>query len=239
MFDELVESSAVRKKTHTGWAVIVTTVIQVLILVILILIPLIYTQALPKALLATMITAPPPPPPPPPPPAEAPKVIKQPPRLIQQGVLTAPHAIPKQVAVFKEEALPPEPPPAASDLLGGGGDILGGLGAAATGVAPPPPPKAPTRVKVGGSVQEAMIIDRPSPPYPPLARQARIQGNVVLHAIIDKDGNVTQLEVVSGHPLLVQAALAAVKQWRYHPTVLNGEPVEVETQITVSFVLGG
>jgi len=238
MFDELVESSAVRKKTHTGWAVIVTTVIQVLILVILILIPLIYTQALPKALLATMITAPPPPPPPPPPPAEAPKVIKQPPRLIQQGVLTAPHAIPKQVAVFKEEALPPEPPPAAADLLGGGGDILAGLGAAATGVAPPPP-KAPTRVKVGGSVQEAMIIDRPSPPYPPLARQARIQGNVVLHAIIDKDGNVTQLEVVSGHPLLVQAALAAVKQWRYHPTVLNGEPVEVETQITVSFVLGG
>src|SRR4029077_12699719 len=98
------ESSAVRKKTNTGWAVILSTLVQIGILVVLILIPLIYTQALPKALLATMITAPPPPPPPPPPPAEAPKVIKQPPRLIQQGVLTAPKAIPKQVAVFKEEA---------------------------------------------------------------------------------------------------------------------------------------
>jgi protein TonB len=240
MFDELVESSAVRKKTNTGWAVILSTCVQMGILVVLILIPLIYTQALPKAFLATMLTAPPPPPPPPPPPAEAPKVIKQPPRLIQQGVLTAPHAIPKQVAIFKEEALPPEPPPAAAGLLGGlGGDILGGLGAGSSGAAPPPPPKTPTRIKLGGSVQEAKIVARPSPIYPPLAKQARIQGSVVLHAIIDKDGTVTQLEVISGHPLLVQSALAAVKQWRYQPTQLNGEPVEVDTQITVNFVLGG
>ena len=238
MFDELVESSAVRKKTNTGWAVTLSLFFQVGVLVVLILIPLIYTQALPKAFLATMLTAPPPPPPPPPPPAEAPKVIKQPPRLIQQGVLTAPHAIPKQVAIFKEEALPPEPPPASTNLLGGfGGDILGGLGAGSSGA--PPPPKQPTRIKLGGNVQEAKILARPNPVYPPLAKQARIQGSVVLHAIIDKDGTVTQLEVISGHPLLVQSALAAVKQWRYQPTQLNGEPVEVDTQITVSFVLGG
>ena len=154
--------------------------------------------------------------------------------------MTQPHAIPKQVAIFKEEALPPEPPAASEGLLGGlGGDILGGLGAGATGVAPPPPPKVTQRIKLGGSVQEAKILNRPSPTYPPLARQARIQGSVVLHAIIDKDGNVTQLEVISGHPLLVQSALQAVKQWRYQPTQLNGESVEVDTTITVNFVLGG
>jgi periplasmic protein TonB len=242
MFDELVESSVVRKKTNKGWAVILSTIVQLGILIVLILIPLIYTQALPKAMLATMITAPPPPPPPPPPPAaEAPKIVRQPPRLITQGKLMQPHAIPKQVAVFKEEALPPEPPAAAEGLLGGlgSGDILGGLGNVASGVAPPPAPKTPTRIKLGGSVQEAKIISRPAPSYPALAKQARIQGAVVLHAIIDKDGNVTQLEVVSGHPLLVQAALQAVKQWRYQPTQLNGEPVEVDTTITVNFVLGG
>jgi protein TonB len=142
--------------------------------------------------------------------------------------------------VFKEEALPPEPPPSSAGVLGGlGGDLLSGLGSASTGAPPPPVPKGPTRIKLGGNVQEAKIVARPQPVYPPLAKQARIQGNVVLHAIIDKDGTVTQLEVISGHPLLVQAALAAVKQWRYQPTQLNGEPVEVDTQITVSFVLGG
>ena len=96
-----------------------------------------------------------------------------------------------------------------------------------------------TRIKLGGQVQAAKSWHQPQPVYPPLARQARIQGKVVLHAIIDKDGRVSQLEVVSGHPLLVQAALDAVKQWRYQPTMLNGEPVEVDTTITVNFVLGG
>jgi protein TonB len=122
----------------------------------------------------------------------------------------------------------------------GGGDILGGLGGGSSaGAPPPPPPKAPARIKLGGQVQAAKIVAQPQPLYPALARQARIQGNVVLHAIIDKDGRVGQLEVVSGHPLLVQAALDAVKQWRYQPTQLNGDPVEVDTTITVSFVLGG
>jgi protein TonB len=88
-------------------------------------------------------------------------------------------------------------------------------------------------------VQEAKVIARPNPLYPPLARQARIQGKVTLHAIIDKDGRVSQLEVVSGHPLLVKAALDAVQNWRYQPTILNGEPVEVDTTIDVNFVLGG
>jgi protein TonB len=102
-----------------------------------------------------------------------------------------------------------------------------------------PKPAAPQRIKQGGNVTAASIITQTRPLYPALARQARIQGNVVLHAIIDKDGKVAQLEVISGHPLLVQSALDAVKQWRYKPTLLNGDPVEVDTTITVTFTMGG
>jgi protein TonB len=241
MFDELVESSVVKKKTNTGWAVIVSTAVQVCVLVVLILIPLIYTQALPKAMLTTLLIAPPPPPPPPPPPAEAPKVIKPVARLIQQGKLMQPRAIPKEVAVFKEAELPPEAPVNAGGVLGGVDQgLLGGLGAGpAVAAPPPPPPKQTQRIKLGGQVVAAKLLAQPQPVYPPLARQARIQGNVVLHAIIDKDGRVGELQVISGHPLLVQSALEAVKNWRYQPTQLNGEPVEVDTTITVSFVLGG
>jgi len=82
---------------------------------------------------------------------------------------------------------------------------------------PPPKAVAPSRIKQGGQVTAASIITQTRPLYPALARQARIQGNVVLHAIIDKEGKVAQLEVISGHPLLVQSALDAVKQWRYSP----------------------
>lgn len=243
MFDDLVESSVVRKKTHKSWAIVVSTIVQACVLVVLILIPLIYTQALPKAMLTTLLIAPPPPPPPPPPPAEAPKVIKPVARLIQQGKLMQPRAIPKQVAVFKEAELPPEAPVGGGGVLGGlDGGLLGGLGAGPAVAAPPPPPPAPKqtqRIKLGGQVVAAKLVAQPQPIYPPLARQARIQGNVVLHAIIDKDGRVGELQVISGHPLLVQAALEAVKNWRYQPTQLNGDPVEVDTTITVSFVLGG
>ena len=104
--------------------------------------------------------------------------------------------------------------------------------------APPPPPKAAvTRTRVGGAVQAAKLVNRVQPVYPPLARQTRISGTVKLHAIIGKDGSVQQLQVVSGHPLLVQSALDAVRQWRYQPTLLNGEPVEVDTEIDVIFSL--
>ena len=101
-----------------------------------------------------------------------------------------------------------------------------------------PPPKASLkRVTVGGNVQAARLINKVQPLYPPLARQTRISGTVKLHAIIGKDGTVQRLEVQSGHPLLVQAAQDAVRQWRYQPTLLNGEPVEVDTEIDVIFSL--
>jgi protein TonB len=221
--------------------VLVSTIVQALILGVLILIPLIYTEALPKAMLSTLLIAPPPPPPPPPPPAVVKTVIKPVARLIQSGKLMQPRAIPKEVAVFKEAELPPD---VINNANQGGvfGGIPGqGLMVGSSGPALPPPPKAtaPARIKQGGNVTAASIVTQTRPVYPALARQARIQGNVVLHAIIDKDGKVAQLEVVTGHPLLVQAALDAVKQWRYKPTLLNGDPVEVDTTITVTFTMGG
>jgi protein TonB len=187
-------------------------------------------------MLSTLLIAPPPPPPPPPPPAVVKTIIKPVARLIQSGKLMQPRAIPKEVAVFKEAELPPDVinPSAATGVFGG----IPGQGMVS--LAPPPPkPTAPQRVKQGGQVTAASLVTQTRPVYPALARQARIQGSVILHAIIDKDGKVAQLEVISGHPLLVQSALDAVKQWRYKPTMLNGDPVEVDTTITVTFTMGG
>jgi protein TonB len=238
MFDDLLESTNEKKKTNKGWGFILSGVVQAVILAVLILIPLIYTEALPKAMLSTLLIAPPPPPPPPPPPQVVKTIIKPVARLIQSGKLMQPRAIPKEVAVFKEAELPPDvitPGGATGGVFGG----IPGQGMVSAAAPPPPKPAAPTRVKQGGNVTAASILQQTRPLYPPLARQARIQGNVVLHAIIDKDGKVAQLEVISGHPLLVQSALDAVRQWRYKPTLLNGDPVEVDTTITVTFTMGG
>jgi len=239
MFDDLLESTNEKKKTNKGWSVILSGLVQTVILGVLVLIPLIYTEALPKAMLSTLLIAPPPPPPPPPPPAVVKTIIKPVARLIQSGKLMQPRAIPKEVAVFREAELPPD----VINNAGNTGGVFGGIPGQGLigGASLPPPPKAaaPSRIKQGGQVTAALIVTQTRPVYPPLARQARIQGNVVLHAIIDKDGKVAQLEVVSGHPLLVQAALDAVKQWRYKPTQLNGDAVEVDTTITVTFTMGG
>jgi protein TonB len=119
-------------------------------------------------------------------------------------------------------------------------------------IAPPPPPPPPAqpsqaetpeapeqrvRIWIGGNVQAAKLISQPRMPYPPLARQMRVQGAVRLEAIINMDGTVEDLRVLSGHPLLVQAALDSVSQWRYEPTLLNGQPVEVMTVIEINFTL--
>jgi protein TonB len=152
------------------------------------------------------------------------------------GKLMAPKTIPKNVTIIKEEA---EPDMGSMGGVVGGvaGGSMGGVIGGVIGGMPPPPKPVQSRIKVGGNVTAAKIINRTAPNYPPLARQTRISGTVRLHAIIAKDGTVQQLEVLSGHPLLVQAALDAVRQWRYQPTLLNGEPVEVDTTVDVIFSL--
>ena len=109
--------------------------------------------------------------------------------------------------------------------------------AQANAAPPPPPPRPPSRIRIGADVQQQKLINQPPPVYPALARQAGIQGTVQLQAIIAKDGTVANLTVVSGHPMLVPAALDAVRQWRYQTTLLNGNPVEVETTVNVNFAL--
>lgn len=237
-----------RGKTKSGWAVFFSFAVQLIGVTVLVLIPLIYTDTLPRATLASMLTAPPPPPPPPPPPAAQPiKVVKVAPRQFDAGRLMAPKQIPKDIAMIKEEDLPP---PSASGVVGGVpggvaggsmGGVLGGIVGAVPSAAPPPPkvekPKTPARIRVGGNVQAANLIRKVIPVYPPLAKQARIQGTVRFQAIIGKDGTIQNLQLVSGHPLLVAAAQQAVSQWVYKPTLLNGDPVEVVTTIDVNFTL--
>jgi len=120
-----------------------------------------------------------------------------------------------------------------------GGPVGVGVGGVPT--APPPKPepkKEPAKpLRVGGAVQAANIVHRVNPPYPALAKQARISGVVKLEGVIAKDGTIQRLRLVSGHPLLANAALEAVKQWRYRPTLLNGEAVEVIAPIDVNFIL--
>ena len=237
MFEEMVVSTSTNKKTNKPWTVVISMVFQVLFLAILILIPLIYTEALPKTLMSSILLAPPPPPPPP-----AVQVIRKPiQHLMDAGKLVTPKAIPKDLKVIKEEAEPPDMGGMAGGVPGGvaggsAGGVLGGVIGGA-GAAPPPPKVSPKRVTVGGNVQAARLVNKVTPLYPPLARQTRISGTVRLHAIIGKNGGVEQLQVVSGHPLLVQSALDAVRQWRYQPTLLNGDPVEVDTEIDVVFSL--
>jgi protein TonB len=88
-------------------------------------------------------------------------------------------------------------------------------------------------------MMEGNLIYKVQPVYPPMARAARVQGAVVLRAMVSKSGTIENLQVVSGHPLLVKAASDAVRQWLYRPYVLNRQPVEVETQVTVNFILSG
>src|SRR5580704_17553329 len=206
MFEDMVVSSANPSKTNKPWTVVLSMVAQVVFLGVLILIPLIYTEALPKTMMATLLVAPPPPPPPPPPPVAAQVVhIKPQVHLMDAGKLVAPKVIPKDIKIIKEEAEPDMG--GAGGVIGGvaggsmGGVIGGVIGGAGGGPAPPKP--AASRIRQGGSVQAALLVNKVQPVYPPLARQTRISGTVRLHAIISKSGSVESLEVLSGHPLLV------------------------------------
>jgi protein TonB len=223
-----------------------SAIIQAGILFVFVLIPLIYTEALPKGSLTTFLVAPPPPPPPPPPAAAVTKVVKPVARIIQQGKMMAPTVIPKKINIIKEEEMPPDV--GSQGVVGGvvggvpggqAGGVLGGIIGGTGGGPPPPPPKAQSRIRVGGNVQAAKMVRQVQPIYPQIAKTAHVQGTVILHAVIAKDGSVSELQYISGPPLLMKSAMDAVREWKYQPTLLNGEPVEVDTTISVIFTLGG
>lgn len=238
MFEQMIESTGHRPRRNS-WPYLVSVIFQVIFIGLLILVPLLYTEALPKQELLSWVVAPPPPPPPPPPPAPkvAPRVLRKV-SLVEAGKLRAPSKIPEHITMIKEQDMD------VGVVVGGvpGGIYGGQLGGVIGGVigsipTAPPPPEQPKRIRVSSGVQEARKIRNVDPIYPPLAKQARIQGTIKLEAIIGKDGTIQNLTVLSGHPLLAQAALDAVSQWRYQPTLLNNEPVEVVTYVDVHFRL--
>jgi len=238
--DSLVESSG-RLGRRPPWATTFSFALQIAMAGVLVLLPLIYTEALPGRQLMSFLEAPAPPP------ARAPssdvkvtsaKHVSE----LDNGVPRLPSAIPKTIAMVKDD----------EELSGGNAEIPGAVpGGVPNGVpnallstlqreVPAAVPRlAVQKVRVSSGVAQGHLVHEVKPQYPDLARRARIQGTVVLQAVIGKDGGVQSLRVISGHPLLSQAALDAVRQWRYDPYYLNGEPVEVDTQINVNFALTG
>jgi periplasmic protein TonB len=245
MFEDSLIESGGKLKTKRGWTSIVSFGLQVMIVGVMILIPLIFTEALPKGTTMFMLVAPPPPPPPPPPAAAPVKVVKQIQTDIVNGELRTPTKIPNKVKIIKEDEAPP-PAMASAGVVGGvpggvPGGSMGGVMGSILSATPTVAPKiaTPQRVRVSSGVSTGMLVRKVPPSYPPLARQARIQGTVVLQATISKEGSIENLQLISGHPMLAPAAIEAVKQWKYKPYLLNGEPVEVETQVQVNFTLAG
>jgi len=246
MFEDSLIESGGKLKTSRGWTSIVSFLIQFGIIGVMVLIPLIFTEALPKTVTLGFLVAPPPPPPPPPPAAAPVKIVHQVQTDIINGQLRTPTKIPQKVQMIKEDEAPP-PVMATAGVVGGvpggvpGGSMGGVLGSivSAGSVASLPKIATPQRVRVSSGVQSGLLVRKVPPAYPPLARQARIQGTVVLQAQISKNGDIENLQLVSGHPMLAPAAIEAVKQWKYKPYLLNGEPVEVETTVQVNFTLAG
>jgi protein TonB len=160
---------------------------------------------------------------------------------IDQG-LHAPTKIPKDIKMVKDEA-----PPSVGGMgvMGGMGSAVGGsLGGVMGALGPSPSvvkavPKATAPLKVSSGTVAGMALSQPTPVYPPIAKAAHVQGVVVLHAIISKQGTIENLSVISGPPMLTTSAVDAVRRWRYRPYLLNGDPVEVETTINVNFTFGG
>lgn len=241
-------------KTRKAWSTTVSFLGQIVLVGVAILVPLLYPDAMPRAFLAGVLQAPTPPPGPQPPRLNAVQVVET--RIIREytgGHLLMPTEIPKTIKLIDDKDAPSVEAgngvgvPGGTGIPGGDGVINSIARSAANFVPPPPPPpvehkpaattKPVERIKVGGRVQEALILRRVLPVYPALAKQARIQGTVRLVGIIATDGTIQQLQVIQGHPLLIAAAVDAVRQWIYRPTMLNGEPVEVVAPIEVNFKL--
>ena len=245
MFEDSLIESGGKLKTKRGRTSFVAFLIEAMIVGVMILIPLIFTEALPKAMQTTFLVAPPPPPPPPPPAAAVVKIVKVIQTDIVNGELRTPTKIPQKVQMIKEDEAPP-PAMASTGVVGGvpggvPGGSMGGVIGSVLSSTPTVAPKiaAPQRVRVSSGVVSGLLVKRVNPVYPPLARQARIQGVVLLQAQISKDGRIENLQLISGHPMLAPSAIEAVKQWVYRPYLLNGEPCEVDTQIQVNFTLAG
>ena len=243
LFADSLLDSGQPERTRRKFAAVLSFTFQCLLIGVLLIVPLMFTEELRRQQLLTFLAVPPPPPPPPPAPAGA-RVVRQiRSDLLTGGQLRTPTRIPEKVPMIGEEEAPPPLP--LGGVVGGVpggipggqlGGVIGGIVSQASSLAPRlamlAPPK---RIRISQGVTKGSLIQKIEPKYPPLAQGARIAGQVLLRAIIGKDGDIKELELLSGHPMLAPAAIAAVQQWRYRPFLLNGEPIEVETTVTVTF----
>ncbi|MGD0930776.1 MAG: energy transducer TonB [Candidatus Korobacteraceae bacterium] len=237
MFEDSLLASGGRLAGRTPWTTAVSFAVQTLLGGFLVLLSLIYTETLPSQKVLSVLEAPPPPA------APAQRTIvrsSKPASELNGQVLVPPSEIPPRVAAIHDVT------PPGNLLIDPGAGVPNSVSGAASNrtitellhAAPiPMPTPAAKKVRISTGVAQGLLIRQVKPQYPALARQARIQGIVVLQAVIGKDGTVQNLRVLSGHPMLTEAAIDAVKQWLYKPYYLNGEPVEVDTQINVNFTL--
>ncbi len=218
--------------------------LHVLVLAAVILPSLYFTDTIDlKKFSTTFLVGPPPPPPPAPAPQAMAKVVPPKRVLMTSGKLLAPVAIPQKVVILKEEMPAPDMAGVSGGVPGGvpGGQMGGVIGGIISGTAsafvpaPVAAPKAPLRV--GGRIKAPRLLVQTTPIYPTLARQTRLEGVVSIDAVIDPHGNVVEMHAVSGHPLLIPAALDAVQQWKYEPTYLNDTAIPVQLIVQVTFVL--
>jgi protein TonB len=242
MFADLLCESPWENRSHRGWTTLASFAVQAFALGVLLLIPFLYTEGLPRLQLMAALVAPAPPPGPPPAPVQGHIPVVSASNMAGAHLLTPP-SIPRTIAQIDEAQAPPSGDavpgwyvPGSIPGSGARNGVFDSIGRSISVVVPPAPV---AHAPITSSSMEAYLVHRVQPEYPPLARAARIQGSVLVRAVIAKDGTIENLRVISGHPMLVPSALEAIRQWRYRPYVLNGEPVEVETQVTVNFVLAG
>ena len=239
MFAESMLETSWAYRTRRSWMTLTSFGLQGAVIGLLLLIPLLRTVGLPAAhTVSTPVSLGRPDPGP----AAHPE--GQPTRAVQiipfAGGIMAPGRVPSGIPKGGENETP----------MGGGGGRIGddvfpvgapsGIPLPISGINPvmPARPVPSVRTFRTSTILEGSLVRRVQPIYPSLARVARIQGPVVVAATISKEGTMVHVQAISGHPMLVPAAVDAVRQWRYRPYILNGEAIEVETQITVNFVLG-
>ena len=229
MFGDVTNPS-VRIGAKKWYTLPLSIIIHTVILAAVVIIPLMAVGAVPTPSgMAAFVAAPPPPPPPPPPPTPPQQQVQAP--TPEVNVNAAPVEAPREI---KPEAIEIKNVGIEQGVIGGiSSGTVGGL----LDAPPPPPPPPPPPVRVGGQIKAPVRVKNVNPVYPSIAQSARVQGVVIIEATIGPDGRVTDTKVLRSIPLLDQAAVDAVKQWTYTPTLLNGVPVPVIMTVTVNFTL--
>jgi len=236
MFEDCLIESTRHIAKRRGLTTLLSTSMQMFMLMLLVIFPLLRTNVLSPRHLTEIL---------PMPPISAPPIQGSHPLTgtVDSGSITRPIQVspvgPIPHGIVRD--FDPVGPPQTANVrtcFPDCGTIPGVFGSFGTGQPPAVALAKPKPLPIS-QLKPGQILRRVEPIYPHLATVTRTQGAVVLHAIISREGTIEQLQVLSGHPLLDQAALDAVKQWRFRPYILNGQPIEVETEITVNFILGG